>query len=232
MKIPLIIHGRDPIRLKAIAEELSPYVSVTIIDAELVDEKERKKVVDMIRERTPDLVINNAGFGLYGEATELSVQKQLEMVDVNVKALMELSIEAARSLQSKGKHGVIVNISSAAGFLVFPQFAAYAASKAFVTSFSQAMDFEMSPHNIRVLTACPGVIETAFRERAGGVAVEGEASRTADFAAGEIWHQIQKGQRVRIFDWKTNLGITFARYLPTSLVYRILSNAMSKLKKR
>lgn len=219
-KIPLIITGRDTARLGELVGDLSSFVSVTAIAADLGNEEGRKKIAETIRENTPDLVINNAGFGQYGEAIE-NPTAQLQMVEVNIKAVLELTMEATKVLKEQKKGGVILNVSSVAGFMVIPLSSTYAASKAFVTTFSESLDFELSCYGIRVLVSCPGVVATNFRERAGGIVPSSEKQMSSEFAAQEIWNQIERKQRVRVFDWKMRVALFFIKYLiPTSWIAR------------
>jgi len=214
--IPLIVSGRNPDKLLELKEAL--HISVEVISADLVDPSERAKLVSVIQEQIPDLVINNAGFGLYGEATAHSTEKQLHILKVNGEAVLELSLEAARAMQDAGKEGVVMNISSVAAFQVFPTFAVYAASKAFVNLFSESFDLEMRPYGIRVLAACPGVVATNFRVRSGG-SKEGATGMTATFAANEIWKQIVQRKPIRIFDWKFRFATFLTKWiLPKSFV--------------
>ncbi len=226
-KISLIITGRDQDKLGGLVEELSRQVLVTALAADLATETGRKKIVLSIRNNAPDLVINNAGFGQYGEVLEQDFDPQLRMVDVNAKAVLELTLEAAQALRQKNRQGVILNVSSVASFMPFPLLATYAATKAFVTSLSISLDFEFAPHGIRVLASCPGVVETNFRERAGGIPSTFEMSMSVAFAAQEIWRQIEKKQRVRTFDWKMRVAVFLVKhFVPTSWVARLLHRSI------
>src|SRR5262249_28917091 len=96
----------------------------------------------------PDIVVNNAGFGLIGPAADLDLAEQLAMVDVNVRALTDLSLAFVPSLE---RHkGGILNVASVAGFLPGPGMAVYYASKAYVVSFSEALHRELAPRGVRV----------------------------------------------------------------------------------
>lgn len=223
--IPLLITGRNIESLKALADELQKFVSVEIIPADIFLEEDRKRLVNKIHERTPDLFINGAGFGYYGLALTYETRVQKSMIDVNISGMLELTLEAARALISSKKSGVILNISSSADLLIFPGLAVYSASKAFVTQFSKSLDEEMRSYGIRILASCPGVVATQFRERASGVSNNNQDrfSMTVSFAAEQIWNQIVKRKHVHYFDWKTRLGAFFARFiLPQSLVSKIL----------
>jgi uncharacterized protein len=237
--IPLLLSGRDLSKLEQLAQQLNSQVPVSVHAADLAIPQERRSLIAKVQECAPDLVINNAGFGFYGEALGYETSKHLELLEVDGSSVIELTLEAARTLLSKGQKGVILNVSSAASMVIFPLFASYAASKALVTHFSKSFDCEMSPFGIRILTACPGVVATAFRQRAlqeSGLKAERQApttrqrpSMSADYAAEMIWKQILRRQRVSIFDWKTRLALFFARLLPEELVARFLTREMKKI---
>lgn len=224
-KIPLLMTGRDRERLDSLATELSPLVPVEVLAADIGTEEGRDVLVKAVRERTPDLLVNNAGFGLYGETLTHETASLLEMIDVNIKGVVDLTVEGARALIASGKKGVILNVSSSADLLVFPGLAVYAASKAFVTQFSQSIDFELKKRGIRVLVSCPGVVKTEFRSRASGLnqQTEGRTAMEVSFAAEQLWRQIEKGKRLHRFDFKTRIGSFIGRnLLPKPLVAKIL----------
>ncbi|TAK46960.1 MAG: SDR family oxidoreductase [Xanthobacteraceae bacterium] len=113
----------------------------------------------------PDYVVNNAGFGLVGPAATIERAAQLAMIDVNVRALTELSLRFADSLERH--HGGVLNVASVAGFLPGPNMAVYYASKAYVISFSEALHHEFGRRGVRVTALCPGPVPTEFQARAG-----------------------------------------------------------------
>jgi len=115
-----------------------------------------------------EIVVNNAGFGLFGNAIEMDRAEQLAMVDINVRVLTDLSLRFADSLI---KHrGGLLNVGSIASFLPGPRMAVYYASKAYVLSFTEAMRGELGPKGVRVTALCPGPVPTEFQGRAGFVA--------------------------------------------------------------
>lgn len=223
--IPLMITGRDAGRLNALANELRAFVDVVVFAVDLAEAEGRATMIKYMYDYRPDLVINNAGFGLYGEALTYETKEQLEIVQVNATAVLELTLEGARAMLSAQQQGVILNVSSAAAEQVFPCLAVYAATKTFVNQISEALDIEMQPYGIRVLTACPGMVSTAFSSRAAGQPVVSKTKgvMTANFAAEEIWWQIRKGKRKHIFDWKTRLATYFSSLLPTCWTARFLA---------
>ena len=112
-----------------------------------------------------EYVVNNAGYGLFGNAVDLDREGLLGIVAVNVRALTDLSLRFSDSLIRN--RGGIVNIGSIAGFLPGPGMAVYYASKAYVLSFTEALRQELAPHGVRVTVVCPGPVPTEFQTRAG-----------------------------------------------------------------
>jgi uncharacterized protein len=226
---PLFITGRDPNKLDLLVETLSKRVKVTAFRANLENPEERKALITKIHTFQPDLVINNAGFGLYGEALTHETETQSKILEVDGQALLELTLEAARTLISHGKEGVILNVASAAAFYVFPTLAVYSAVKAFVVNFSKALDFETKAHGVRVLTSCPGMIETNFSKRAGATkktGVQQSLVMDARFAAERILKQIEQRKVIDIFDWKTRLSTYLSYLIPKKWLIKILRSSI------
>jgi len=229
--IDLILHGRNEERLTAVARELQDKVNVEWITADLVDRTERQKLVQFIQQQVPDLVVNNAGLGLYGDVLTHATERWLELHELDTTALLELSIEAARSLVNAKKKGVILNVSSIAAFQPVPSMAVYAAAKEYVLMFSEGFDAEVRSHGVRVLCTCPGVVQTRFQGRAA-VEVDAVQKRyammTPDFAARDMWHQIQTGQVTRVFDWRYRVACFFSKHInPRWLTNWIMKRAFS-----
>jgi uncharacterized protein len=129
-----------------------------------------------------EYLVNNAGFGLMGEWLQLDRAEQLGMIDVNVRALTDLSLRFADAL---ARHqGGILNVASLAGFLPGPRMAVYYATKAYVLSFSEALFCELAPRGVRVTALCPGAVPTEFQERAG--IVPGFDSRVLNISAASV----------------------------------------------
>jgi short-subunit dehydrogenase len=118
----------------------------------------------------PQYVVNNAGYGLVGLADRLDPADQLAMIDLNTRALADLSLAFVESL---ARHrGGLLNVASVAGFFPGPRSAVYYASKAFVLSFSEALHTELKPMGVRVTCLCPGPVATEFQARAGVAGAE------------------------------------------------------------
>lgn len=224
--IPLILTGRNGEKLASLQKKLV----AEVYPFELEQKQSREKLGELIKLKKVDLVINNAGFGLYGEAISIPIEKQLEMVEVNCQAVLDLTLRAAKVMAEDRRKGVILNVSSAAAFQVFPNFAVYAATKAFLNSFSQSLDFELKEKGIRVLVSCPGQVATDFSNRAAGKKVDRPRfiDMTPEEAAQAIWHQIENEERVHIFNWKYRLGTRLSYLLPVSFVASLLKKNISR----
>jgi uncharacterized protein len=112
-----------------------------------------------------EFVVNNAGFGLFGNAVELDRAEQLDIIAVNIRAMTDLSLRFSDHLVRH--RGGILNVGSIAGFLPGPGMAVYYASKAYVLSFTEALRGELGPRGVRVTVLCPGPVPTEFQARAG-----------------------------------------------------------------
>ncbi len=179
----LVITARDGHRLRALAGELresgggSAGVDVEVIVADLADRERLDVLVDRLEaEDSPiDLLVNNAGFGFSGDFITLDRDGETAVVDVNIVALHRLAHAAGTAMSARGRGGIL-NVSSIVGSGPAPRAATYAATKAFVTSFSEALHVELGPQGVTVSCLCPGLTRTEFQDRAGS-----DSSRTPDF---------------------------------------------------
>lgn len=112
-----------------------------------------------------EILVNNAGFGLFGQSANLDRNQQLDMIDLNIRALTDLSLRFSDSIVRN--KGAILNVASIASFLPGPGMAVYYASKAFVLSFTEALRGELGRYGVRVTALCPGPVPTEFQSRAG-----------------------------------------------------------------
>lgn len=237
--IALIIHGRAADVLAELAADLSSKVQVFTLVADLSLAEGQEAVVSCIRRHVPDLIINNAGFGLYGPALDYSVDEQLSILKVNAEAAIRLSLEAAQALKNSQRTGVIMNVSSASAFVIAPYLSIYAGSKALLNHFSESFDEELRPFGIRSLVACPGVVRTSFRQRAAGLAADVDLptapwfAMEAEFAAQRIWQQILSGQKVCLFHWPYRVLLWFVKYfLPKKVVAKIMASQIQRLQSK
>ncbi len=127
---------------------------------------ERLAAEQRLRQGDIDMLVNCAGFGTSGDFAGLSLQRELEEIDVNVRALVRLTHAALGPMTAAGR-GAIINVASAAAFQPVPHLATYAASKAFVLHFSEALHEEVRGLGITVTCVCPGPVHTEFQQVAG-----------------------------------------------------------------
>ncbi len=167
---PLILVARRIDRLEALAKEIrsSANVDVCVIPMDLSepDAAARLRAETSQRGLQTEILINNAGYGIQGKFIEMDTQKMAAMFRLNIDALAFLCREYAPDMV-KRKHGYILNVASASAFLPSPYVSAYAASQAFVGSFSEALRFELEGTGVSVTTLYPGVTKTEFNEVAG-----------------------------------------------------------------
>jgi short-subunit dehydrogenase len=168
----LLLAGRDRDRLSKLAQELtSPGRVVRIVTADLSEDQERGAAIAAAESAEVDLVINNAGIGKLGRVIENTPERESEMVKVNALTPVEICRALIpgmlRRAEAKQVRAGIINVSSAAAFGPMPFFATYAASKAFLLHYTEALAEELSDRPIDVLALCPGATKTRFFERAG-----------------------------------------------------------------
>lgn len=176
----------------------------------------------------PQYIVNNAGFGLVGIASSLDRDEQLAMIDLNVRALTELSLAFVDSL---ARHkGGILNVGSMAGFLPGPGMAVYYATKSYVLSFSEALHSELKPRGVRVTVLCPGPVPTEFAARAGLKAGRkpGLLSQPADRVAEAGFRGLMRGDRVVVSGMANKLITILIRMVPRRLVLRLVDARQSR----
>lgn len=164
----LVLVARREKRLAELADRIRtrhPHVAVGVFAVDLNSREEREYLVRTLGERgfLPDLLVNNAGLGDYGEFASADWDKIQSMLRVNIEALTHLTHQLVPDIIRRGG-GAIINVSSLASLLPIPDFAVYAATKAYVTSFSEALRIELKEHQVSVLAVCPGPVRTEFGE--------------------------------------------------------------------
>jgi len=176
----------------------------------------------------PQFVINNAGFGLVGMASARDRNEQLQMIDLNVRVLTELSLAFVDSL---ARHrGGLLNVGSMAGFLPGPGMAVYYATKAYVLSFTEALHSELKPLGVRVAVLCPGPVPTEFAERAGltrGM-VPGILTQSADYVAEAGFRGLMDGHRTIVPGVINKLVTLLIRIIPRRVVLWVVDRRQTR----
>lgn len=186
--------------------------------AELLEETKRRELII-------DMLVNNAGFGSMGDFPRLDLARELEMIDLNVKSLVDLTHRFLWPMRERGQ-GTIINVASTAGFQPVPYMATYAATKAFVLSFSEALWEENRQYGIHVMALCPGVTDTNFfaaaRIRRPPMRTIETPEEVVDTALRALGH---KKQSV-ISGWANWFAVEAERFVPRSFVTKIAGKAI------
>jgi short-subunit dehydrogenase len=166
----------------------------------------------------PEIMVNNAGFGLLGAADKLGRPEQLAMIDLNVRALTDLSLAFIESLERR--KGGILNVASISAFMPGPGMAVYYATKAYVLSFSEALHQELKPRGVRVTVLCPGPVLTEFQARAGipGDALPSLLTQSAEQVAKDGYRGLKEGRRVVVPGFANKVVAVLMRIVPHKIM--------------
>lgn len=227
-EIAMVARREQPMTLLAaelaVRTKLKPHVIVA--DLGRADAPARIAHELLGRGLEPSVVVNNAGFALYGPAEALDRGEQLAMIDVNVRALTDLSL---RWIDSLSRHrGGILNIASLSAFLPGPGMAVYYATKAYVLSFSEALHEELKEKNVRVTVVCPGPVPTEFQARAGLRRPPPKfVTKTAEAVAREAYAALKEGKAI-VTPGALPKGIALLpRLLPRGMLRRMVHASQS-----
>jgi uncharacterized protein len=186
----------------------------------LFDEAERRGLI-------VETLINNAGFGSMGDFTEQDLEHELRMIDLNVKTVVELSYRFLPPMRKRGR-GAIVNVASTASFQPVPYMATYAATKAFVLSFSEALWEENRSHGLKVMALCPGVTNTGFFTASGMERPPMRAIQEPNEVVDTALRALGRGKSHVVSGWMNYLMIQAERMAPRSLVVRAAGMALRR----
>lgn len=165
----LVLTARREAPLNALADEIAAagHTRPHVITADIATPEGIAAFADALSARglEPSFLVNNAGFGAFGEAAVIPIEDQLKLIDLDVRALTDLTL---RFLDSVTRYrGGVLNVASVAGFMPGPGLAAYHAAKAYVISFTEALHQELKEEGVRVCALCPGPVDTEFFDLAG-----------------------------------------------------------------
>jgi short-subunit dehydrogenase len=171
-------------------------------------------------------LINNAGFGSMGYFTELDLDRELQMVDLNIKALVALTHRYLKKMKER-REGVIINVSSAASFQPLPFLATYAATKAFVTSFTEAIAEEYRPFGIIVQALCPGPTKTNFFKAANSERMMTiKKMQTPEEVVENALRGVKRKKVLVISGFTNRLGAFFGQITPDWIVTRAVASVL------
>jgi len=223
----LILVARRKEKLESIAQDLTRQfgIEVFVIAADLANPQSSHLIFEQVIKLGlhVDHLVNNAGFGYVEAFVNADLQKDTEMINVNVTSLVELTkLFAAKMVERK--NGKILNIGSTAGYQPGPYMATYYATKAFVNSFSEALHHELRHTGVSVTLSCPGPTLTEFGKRSGidSKPLFKMSPATPQSVAMEAYSAMQAGERRIIHGVQNGLGAIAAGILPNSLLLRLV----------
>jgi short-subunit dehydrogenase len=191
-------------------------LNFTHLTCDLSQAADISEVVSGLRKLMPRegriLLINNSGFGAYGEFPAPGLGHTLKMLDVNVRAPVELTGLLWDELKSRG--GMVANVASLAGFQPTPLMTTYAATKSFLLDWSVALDAEARRHGIRCVAICPGPVSTNFSKAAGFASSTGLGGQTAEACVDEAVRGMAAARPVVVTGWKHKILAVFSARLP------------------
>jgi short-subunit dehydrogenase len=229
----LVLVARRRERLEALAAELNAAhgVQVAVIAADLSDLAAPSSIAERLRAegKQVDFLINNAGFGSCGLFSKADLAREVEMIHLNIRALVQLThLFLPEMLARKG--GRILNVASIAGFVPGPFMATYYASKAFVLSFTEALSSELLGTGVTITASCPGPTETEFGTVAGGRTTKLFQRNVAQAApvALHAYRAMMAGKVVAIPGWMNKLIAQSTRISPRAWLRAIAAGLNRK----
>jgi hypothetical protein len=229
----LVLVARSEGALHGLRDELMTRHKVTVhyttLDLTGQDAGERLFEETMRKGFEVDWLINNAGFGSAGDFAKADLEHELKMIDLNIKALVAITGHYLPGMRER-RRGTIINVSSAAGFQPIPFMATYAATKSFVTSFSEAIAEENRPFGIQVLALCPGSTKTNFFAASNierPIQVKGQ--QTAEDVVETGLRAVASGRTKVVSGLANKAGATFGGYTPTWISRRLMARVMRSM---
>ena len=223
---PLVLVARREERLKELAKELHTECKIIVCDVSKTEECVR--LMEKIKDLPIEIFINNAGFGDCGQLAKGSLNKQLDMIDVNVKAVHTLMKLALLQMETDN-HGYILNVGSSAGLIpAGPYIATYYATKAYVVSLTQAVAKELKDAKSRIYVGClcPGPVDTEFNSVANvKFALKGIS---AEYCANYAFDKMLQKKVIIIPTWYLKIALTLGRFLPRKLYVSIAEMQQKK----
>ena len=220
----LVLVARSEDKLKELTKELS---NSRYLIYDLSKEEECYKLYNELKDENIDFVVNNAGFGLFGYFDETDLNKELEMIDVNVKSVHILTKLFLKDMIKKDK-GRIITVASSAGFYAGPYLNTYYATKNYVLKLMMGIyeELKVRNSNVKVSVLCPGPVNTNFNKVAGGTF--NTKGLSSEYVAKYAVDKALKNKLIIIPGTMMKMGVFFSRFLPYKLqlkmIYKIQQN--------
>lgn len=229
---PLILVARNAKRLQEVSDALRRdyHVDVSIFARDLAEPGTAQELFSAVEKTGAEveILINNAGFGVYGEFSKSPLEDELGMIELNISALTVLTKLFLPRMLRFGR-GKIMNVSSTAAFQPGPLMSVYYATKAYVLFFSEALAEELRGTGVSVTTLCPGATVTEFQSRAamGNIALFKYNAMSAESVARIGYRGMLRGKRIVVTGGFNRFGAFAVRFAPRGLVTRIVKKVMS-----
>jgi uncharacterized protein len=231
----LVLTARRQDRLEAVSRKLrdAHNIQTEIFSADLAQPDAPGQLYEFVKGKGIfiDLLVNNAGFGQYGELAQVETQRLLDMVQVNCTAVVHLTRLFLPDMIAR-RRGDILIVASTAAFQAVPYISTYAATKVFDLFFAEGLAEEMKPHGIRVCALCPGSTESEFHAVAGQERFTSKHPETAEKVARAGLQALAAGKGYVISGLGNYLGAHMQRIVPRRAVTRIAANMFRPDKKR
>ena len=224
-KNELILVSRNKEKLEEIQEKLP--TKVTIIVADLSNEQKVKELYAFVKKLDIDVLINNAGFGVFGNLTDTDINKEMEMIETNIKAVHILTKLIVKDMEKKDS-GYILNVASSAAFQPGPLMATYYATKSYVYQLTAALYYEekKKQKNIGISVLCPGPVDTNFNNVAG--VKFGVKPLTAKYVAEYAIKKMFEKKMLIIPGTKMKLAKFFGRFVSEKQMLKMTYNIQKK----
>ena len=236
-KTDLVLVARSQDKLDRLATELSSQyqIKTSVIPQDLTEVQAGQSVFNAVQAQglTIDLLINNAGFGDYGAFGDRPLSKQMAMVQLNISAVVELTGLFLPLMQQR-RDGAIINLSSIAGFQPIPYMSVYAATKAFILNFSEALWAENKDLGVRILAVCPGPTESEFYDRAdfpdSATGLNGMTMASAEKVVQESLTALDKGTSTIVAGGFANqIIVNLPRLVPRDLLVKAVGKQFKNI---
>ncbi len=225
MGYDLILVSKNARKLEKTRKEINE--NAEIIDMDISSTYNCMKLYNKVKKEDIEIVVNSAGFGLYGNFDETKIDKEMDMIDTNIKGLHILTKLFLHDFKEKNR-GYILNVASSAAFLPGPLMSTYYATKAYVLHITEAINEELKREksNVYIGALCPGPVETNFNKVAG---VEFNLkSLNASYVASYAIDKMFKRKVIIIPGFKVKLGVFMLRLIPRNLITKISYNIQKK----
>lgn len=225
--MPLVLVARSKEMLATIATEISTAhgVRVEIVPCDLATNEAAAGIEDAVRALgwNVDLLVNNAGAGIYGPFGSQGPAREAEVVRLNVQAPVELAARFVPGMIARG-HGIVLNVASTAAFAPVPWIGTYAASKAHLLSWTHSLDVELNGTGVRAAVLCPGSTATNFHRVSGASGKQRKnrlGQQSADDVAREALVGLDRGHRVIVTGFINRLHVALTHFVPDGVAARL-----------